>query len=135
MSLDAGTCYAALTRRNADFEGVFYVGVRTTGVFCRPTCPARPAKRENCEFFANARQAMLASYRQVQAVSAAAASERDLRDRAPARRRDRTRARQAVARRRLRRAARACFDRAGSSQAVWDDIRRIRPSAPGRRSI
>jgi AraC family transcriptional regulator, regulatory protein of adaptative response / methylated-DNA-[protein]-cysteine methyltransferase len=63
MSLDAGTCYAALTRRNADFEGVFYVGVRTTGVFCRPTCPARPPKRENCEFFADARQAMLASYR------------------------------------------------------------------------
>src|SRR5262245_31808419 len=63
MSLDPNTCYAALSQRNADFEGVFYVGVRTTGVFCRPTCPARPPKRENCEFFADARQAMLASYR------------------------------------------------------------------------
>jgi AraC family transcriptional regulator, regulatory protein of adaptative response / methylated-DNA-[protein]-cysteine methyltransferase len=37
--------------------------VRTTGVFCRPTCPARPPKRENCEFFADAQQALLASYR------------------------------------------------------------------------
>jgi AraC family transcriptional regulator, regulatory protein of adaptative response / methylated-DNA-[protein]-cysteine methyltransferase len=37
--------------------------VRTTGVFCRPTCPARPPRRENCEFFADARHAMLASYR------------------------------------------------------------------------
>jgi AraC family transcriptional regulator, regulatory protein of adaptative response / methylated-DNA-[protein]-cysteine methyltransferase len=63
MSLDAEVCYAALTERNADFEGVFYVGVRTTGVFCRPTCPARPPKRENCEFFVDVRQAMLASYR------------------------------------------------------------------------
>jgi AraC family transcriptional regulator of adaptative response/methylated-DNA-[protein]-cysteine methyltransferase len=63
MSLDAETCYAALTERNADFEGVFYVGVRTTGVLCRPTCPARPPKPENCEFFADAEQAMRASYR------------------------------------------------------------------------
>jgi hypothetical protein len=45
------------------FSGVFYVGVRTTGVFCRPTCLARPPKRENCESFADARQAMLAFYR------------------------------------------------------------------------
>jgi AraC family transcriptional regulator of adaptative response/methylated-DNA-[protein]-cysteine methyltransferase len=37
--------------------------VRTTGVLCRPTCPARPPKRENCEFFADAQQAMLAGYR------------------------------------------------------------------------
>jgi AraC family transcriptional regulator of adaptative response/methylated-DNA-[protein]-cysteine methyltransferase len=63
MSLDAETCYAALTERNPDFEGVFYVGVRTTGVFCRPTCPARPPRRDNCEFFADAQQAMLAAYR------------------------------------------------------------------------
>ena len=46
MSLAADICYAALTERNADFDGVFFVGVRTTGVFCRPTCPARPRKRE-----------------------------------------------------------------------------------------
>ncbi len=63
MPLDDETCYAAITARNPDYEGVFYVGVRTTGVFCRPTCPARPPKRENCEFFADAEQAMLACYR------------------------------------------------------------------------
>jgi AraC family transcriptional regulator, regulatory protein of adaptative response / methylated-DNA-[protein]-cysteine methyltransferase len=63
MPLDEETCYVALTERDPDYEGVFYVGVRTTGVFCRPTCPARPPKRENCEFFADAQQALLASYR------------------------------------------------------------------------
>jgi AraC family transcriptional regulator of adaptative response/methylated-DNA-[protein]-cysteine methyltransferase len=61
--LDQDTCYSALLGRNADYEGVFYVGVRTTGIFCRPTCPARKPKRENCEFFTDAQSAMLASYR------------------------------------------------------------------------
>jgi AraC family transcriptional regulator of adaptative response/methylated-DNA-[protein]-cysteine methyltransferase len=63
MALDAETFYAALSERDPDYEGVFYVGVRTTGVFCRPTCPARPPKRENCEFYPDARAAMLAGYR------------------------------------------------------------------------
>ena len=54
---------------------MFYVGVRTTGVFCRPTCPARPPKRENCEFFADAQQALLASYRPCQALPAVVASQ------------------------------------------------------------
>ena len=61
--LDHDTCYAALLGRNADYDGVFYVGVRTTGIFCRPTCSARKPKRENCEFFADAQAALLASYR------------------------------------------------------------------------
>ncbi|MGE0118548.1 MAG: bifunctional transcriptional activator/DNA repair enzyme AdaA [Dongiaceae bacterium] len=60
---DDETFYAALAARDPEYEGVFYVGVRTTGVFCRPTCPARPPKRENCEFFRDAQQALLASYR------------------------------------------------------------------------
>jgi AraC family transcriptional regulator of adaptative response/methylated-DNA-[protein]-cysteine methyltransferase len=63
MTLDEDACYRAVSDRDRDYEGVFYVGVRTTGVFCRPTCPARPPKRENCEFFADAQQALLASYR------------------------------------------------------------------------
>ena len=63
LPLDQDTCYAALLGRNADYEGVFYVGVRTTGIFCRPTCPARKPKRENCEFFTDAQAALLASYR------------------------------------------------------------------------
>ena len=63
LPLDHDTCYAALLGRDAEFNGVFYVGVRTTGIFCRPTCPARKPKRENCEFFTDAQSALLASYR------------------------------------------------------------------------
>ena len=63
LPLDHDACYAALLGRDTDYDGVFYVGVRTTGIFCRPTCPARKPKRENCEFFADAQSALLASYR------------------------------------------------------------------------
>ena len=58
--------YQALLDKNPDYEGVFYVGVKTTGVFCRPTCPARKPKFENCEFFETASQALLASFRPCQ---------------------------------------------------------------------
>jgi AraC family transcriptional regulator of adaptative response/methylated-DNA-[protein]-cysteine methyltransferase len=63
LPLDHESCYAALLGRDAEFDGVFYVGVKTTGIFCRPTCPARKPKRENCEFFADAQSALLAAYR------------------------------------------------------------------------
>ncbi|MGM0839199.1 MAG: bifunctional transcriptional activator/DNA repair enzyme AdaA [Bacillota bacterium] len=55
--------YQALVERRSEYEGVFYVGVKTTGVFCRPTCPARKPKFENCEFYGTAQQALLASFR------------------------------------------------------------------------
>ena len=55
--------YRALLDRDADFDGVFYVGVKTTGVFCRPTCPARKPNPENCEFFHTAKAALHAAYR------------------------------------------------------------------------
>ena len=55
--------YEALARRDAKFEGIFVAGVRTTGIFCRPTCPARKPKRENVEFFASARDALTHGYR------------------------------------------------------------------------
>jgi AraC family transcriptional regulator of adaptative response/methylated-DNA-[protein]-cysteine methyltransferase len=55
--------YAAVERRDASFEGVFFTAVRTTGVFCRPNCPARTPARENVEFFASARDAIFAGYR------------------------------------------------------------------------
>ncbi|WP_214849183.1 methylated-DNA--[protein]-cysteine S-methyltransferase [Exiguobacterium sp. s193] len=55
--------YAALVRRDATYEGRFFVGVKTTGIFCRPSCPARKPKRENCEFYGTAKEALLASYR------------------------------------------------------------------------
>ncbi len=62
-NLEAQNWYQALLDRDAEFEGVFYVGVKTTGVFCRPTCPARKPNFENCEFFPNAKAALHASYR------------------------------------------------------------------------
>ena len=55
--------YAAIAERDRSFVGVFYVAVKTTGIFCRPGCPARVPKRENVEFFAEPREAMLAGYR------------------------------------------------------------------------
>lgn len=55
--------YSALSRRDSAFEGIFVVGVKTTGVFCRPTCSARMPKRENVEFFSSAREALAHGYR------------------------------------------------------------------------
>ncbi len=55
--------YQALLDRNSEYEGVFFVGVKSTGIFCRPTCPAKKPKFEHCEFFATAQEALLASYR------------------------------------------------------------------------
>jgi AraC family transcriptional regulator of adaptative response/methylated-DNA-[protein]-cysteine methyltransferase len=55
--------YEAMLTKNTEYEGVFFVGVKTTGVFCRPTCPARKPKLENCEFFETAQEALLASFR------------------------------------------------------------------------
>jgi AraC family transcriptional regulator of adaptative response/methylated-DNA-[protein]-cysteine methyltransferase len=63
MVLDEDACYRAVSQRDPEYDGVFYVGVRTTGVFCRPTWSARPPRRANCEFFADAQQALLAAYR------------------------------------------------------------------------
>jgi AraC family transcriptional regulator of adaptative response/methylated-DNA-[protein]-cysteine methyltransferase len=53
----------AFTRRDPSYDGVFVTGVRTTGIFCRPTCPARKPKPGNVDFFATARDALLAGYR------------------------------------------------------------------------
>ncbi len=55
--------YGAMIRRDPDFSGIYVVGARTTGVFCRPDCPARLPNRKNCEFFADAKQAVTAGYR------------------------------------------------------------------------
>ncbi len=58
--------YQALVTKDPGYEGIFYVGVKTTGVFCRPTCSARKPKFENCEFFETAKEALLASFRPCQ---------------------------------------------------------------------
>ncbi len=55
--------YKAFTRRDTAYDGVFFTGVRTTGIFCRPSCPAKKPSRENVEFFASARDATGAGYR------------------------------------------------------------------------
>lgn len=55
--------YAALTARDPRFDGVFFVGVSTTGIYCRPTCVARTPGRNRCEFFPDAAQAEKAGYR------------------------------------------------------------------------
>lgn len=55
--------FRALKRRDPSYEGIFVVGVKTTGIFCRPTCPARKPLRENVEFFPGARDALYAGFR------------------------------------------------------------------------
>jgi len=55
--------YKALLNRDKAFEGLFFVAVKTTGIFCRPTCSARKPKRENVEFFANTKEALHHGYR------------------------------------------------------------------------
>ncbi len=57
------TMYRALCARDSSFEGIFIAGVRTTGIFCRPTCSAKKPAPENVEFFATASEALLGGYR------------------------------------------------------------------------
>ncbi len=57
------TMYRAVVRHDTSYEGVFWLGVRTTGIFCRPTCRVRTPKRENVEFFGTPSEALHAGYR------------------------------------------------------------------------
>ena len=63
MELDPTVCYDALRARDARFDGRFFTGVVTTGVYCRPVCPARTPRRENVRFFACAAAAQAAGFR------------------------------------------------------------------------
>ncbi len=54
---------AARQQRDASYDGVFYLGVRTTGIFCRPSCPARKPLSKNVEFFHSVKDAMFAGFR------------------------------------------------------------------------
>ena len=56
-------CYRALQSRDARFDGLIFVGVSSTGIYCRPICPVRTPKFENCSFFASAAAAHEAGYR------------------------------------------------------------------------
>jgi AraC family transcriptional regulator of adaptative response / DNA-3-methyladenine glycosylase II len=60
---DSDACYLALKARDARFDGCFFTGVRSTGIYCRPVCRVRTPKRENCRFFQLAAQAEQAGFR------------------------------------------------------------------------
>lgn len=60
---DKNTMYNALLNKDSSFEGIFFVGVKTTGVFCRPTCTARKPKKENVDFFTSVKEALQYGYR------------------------------------------------------------------------
>src|SRR5262245_60796743 len=53
----------AYLERDPAFNGLFYLGVRTTGIFCRPTCAARKPQPKNVEYFSTASEALAAGYR------------------------------------------------------------------------
>ncbi|HUZ12496.1 MAG TPA: Ada metal-binding domain-containing protein, partial [Caulobacteraceae bacterium] len=63
MEMDDDACYRALCARDARFDGRLFVGVRTTGIYCRPICPARTPRRQNVRFFASAAAAQSAGFR------------------------------------------------------------------------
>ena len=63
MHTDHDRCYLAAKSRDARFDGVFYVGVKTTGIYCRPSCPAVTPKSENVTFYATAAAAQDAGFR------------------------------------------------------------------------
>ena len=63
LTLEWRTCDRARIARDRRFDGWFFTGVRTTGVYCRPTCPVKPAKSRNVTFFATAAAAERAGFR------------------------------------------------------------------------
>jgi AraC family transcriptional regulator of adaptative response / DNA-3-methyladenine glycosylase II len=63
MILDPEACYRAVKTRDSRFDGRLFVGVHSTGIYCRPICPARTPKFENLSFFTNAAAAQEAGFR------------------------------------------------------------------------
>lgn len=63
MKLTDDDMYDIFARKDAAYDPLFFMGVKTTGIFCRPGCPARLPKRENCTFHEGAQQALEAGYR------------------------------------------------------------------------
>ena len=55
--------YQAFQQRDVSYDGIFFVAVKTTGIFCRPSCSARKPKENHCLFFASAHAAMAANFR------------------------------------------------------------------------
>ncbi|MDB5432097.1 MAG: helix-turn-helix protein [Caulobacter sp.] len=63
MDLEPDACYRAIQTRDARFDGRLFIAVHTTGIYCRPICPARTPKRENVDFYATAAAAQEAGFR------------------------------------------------------------------------
>lgn len=63
LYLSKDMLYKALLKKDPQFEGQFYAGIKTTGIFCRPTCRARKPKKKNVEYFATAKEALSHGYR------------------------------------------------------------------------
>src|SRR5580704_1568221 len=63
MQLDSDACFRAVRARDRRFDGRFFVAIRTTHIYCRPICPARPAKRGNMRFYSSAAAAEGAGFR------------------------------------------------------------------------
>jgi AraC family transcriptional regulator of adaptative response/methylated-DNA-[protein]-cysteine methyltransferase len=63
LALDRSTCDRARIARDARFDGRFYTGVLTTRIYCRPTCPVKPARSRNVVFFPTAAAAERAGFR------------------------------------------------------------------------
>jgi AraC family transcriptional regulator of adaptative response / DNA-3-methyladenine glycosylase II len=63
MKLSRDQCYAAVKKRDVRYDGVFFTAVKTTGIYCRPVCPAVPPKLENVTFVPSAAAAQAAGYR------------------------------------------------------------------------
>ncbi len=63
MDLDHDACYRAVCQRDARFDGRFFTAVKTTGIYCRPVCPARIPRSENVVFFPTAAAAQEAGFR------------------------------------------------------------------------
>jgi AraC family transcriptional regulator, regulatory protein of adaptative response / methylated-DNA-[protein]-cysteine methyltransferase len=61
--LEAAECERARVARDAAYDGRFFTGVRTTGIYCRPVCPVRPARAANVRFFPSAAAAESAGFR------------------------------------------------------------------------
>src|SRR5919112_5004355 len=63
MTRDTAALYSAVASRDPRFDGVFYVGVTSTGIYCRPVCTARTPRQANCRFFDSAEAAEKAAFR------------------------------------------------------------------------
>lgn len=61
--LDRASCYRALAAKDSRFDGVFFTGVKTTGIYCRPVCTVKTPRESSCEFFSTAAAAEAAGFR------------------------------------------------------------------------